>query len=119
MHQFHDVLVSFAERREIYMNKYYNDENHYIGTFTILDEEIDGEIICNKKTGEIFLDLAKQLDEKSFMGKSYANMPVISGKINSGAFVTLFFREFIMQSVIGKQTSSTKLVCIFTENAMA
>ena len=29
------------------------------------------------------------------------------------------FREFIMQSVIGKQTSRTKLVCIFTENAMA
>ncbi|MCG0363396.1 hypothetical protein [Phocaeicola vulgatus] len=29
------------------------------------------------------------------------------------------FREFIMQSVIGRQTSSTKLVCIFTENAMA
>ena len=95
MHQFHDVLVSFAERREIYMNKYYNDENHYIGTFTILDEEIDGEIICNKKTGEIFLDLAKQLDEKSFMGKSYANMPVISGKINSGAFVTLFNNKCI------------------------
>ena len=29
------------------------------------------------------------------------------------------FREFIMQSAIGKQTSRTKLVCIFTENAMA
>ena len=29
------------------------------------------------------------------------------------------FREFIMQSVIGKQTRRTKLVCIFTENAMA
>ena len=29
------------------------------------------------------------------------------------------FREFIMQSVIGKQTSRTKLVCIFTKNAMA
>ena len=29
------------------------------------------------------------------------------------------FREFIMQSVIGKQTICTKLVCIFTENAMA
>ena len=26
------------------------------------------------------------------------------------------FREFIMQSVIGRQTSRTKLVCIFTEN---
>ena len=29
------------------------------------------------------------------------------------------FREFIMQSVISRQTSRTKLVCIFTENAMA
>lgn len=29
------------------------------------------------------------------------------------------FREYIMQSVIGRQTSRTKLVCIFTENAMA
>ena len=29
------------------------------------------------------------------------------------------FREFIMQSVMGRQTSRTKLVCIFTENAMA
>ena len=29
------------------------------------------------------------------------------------------FREFIMQSVIGRQTGRTKLVCIFTENAMA
>ena len=34
--------------------------------------------------------------------------------IESGAF-----REFIMQSVLGRQTSGTKLVCIFTENARA
>lgn len=33
--------------------------------------------------------------------------------------IAVAFREFIMQSVIGKQTSRTKLVCIFTENAMA
>lgn len=47
------------------------------------------------KKGMIFLDLAKQLDEKTFMGKSYANMPVISGKINSGAIVTLFNNKCI------------------------
>ena len=29
-----------------------------IGTFNILGEEIDGEVIHNKKTGVIFLDLA-------------------------------------------------------------
>lgn len=77
------------------MSKYNNDENRYVGKFTILDEEIDGEIIYNKKTGIIILNLAKQLDEKTFMGKSYANMPVISGKINSGAIVTLFNNKCI------------------------
>lgn len=77
------------------MSKYNNDENRYVGKFTILDEEIDGEIIHNKKMGIIILNLAKQLDEKTFMGKSYANMPVISGKINSGAIVTLFNNKCI------------------------
>lgn len=77
------------------MSKYNNDENRYVGKFTILDEEIDGEIIHNKKTGIIILNLAKQLEEKTFMGKSYANMPAISGKINSGAIVTLFNNKCI------------------------
>ena len=77
------------------MSKYDNDENRYVGKFTILDEEIDGEIIHNKKTGIIILNLAKQLDENTFMGKSYANMSVISGKINSGAIVTLFNNKCI------------------------
>lgn len=66
------------------------DESRYIGTFTILQEEIDGEIIYNKKAGYIFLNLAKPLDERSFMGKSYAAIPVITGHINTGAVVTLF-----------------------------
>ena len=72
------------------MSEYNNNENRYVGTFTILNEEIDGEVIHNKKKGIIILNLAKQLDEKNFMGKSYANIKVISGKINSGAIVTLF-----------------------------
>ena len=41
------------------MSKDNMNENRYIGTFTILNEEIDGEIIHNKKTGTIFLNLAK------------------------------------------------------------
>lgn len=39
--------------------------------------------------GCIFLDLAKPLDENAFMGKSYANIAVITGHINTGAVVTL------------------------------
>lgn len=77
------------------MSKDNNNENRYIGTFTVLNEEIDGEIIHNKKTGVLLLNLAKQLDEKTFMGKSYANFPVISGRINTGAIVTLFNNKCI------------------------
>ena len=77
------------------MSKDNMNENRYIGTFTILNEEIDGEIIHNKKTGTIFLNLAKQLNEETFMGKSYANIAVISGRINTGAIVTLFNNKCI------------------------
>lgn len=86
------------------MSKHYNDENRYIGKFNILDEEIDGEIIHNKKTGVILLDLAKQLDEKTFMGKSYANISVITGRINSGAIVTLFNNKIINNHTNAGQT---------------
>ena len=39
--------------------------------------------------GVIFWDLVKELDEKTFMGKSYTNMSVISGKINLGALAAI------------------------------
>ena len=120
------------------MSKYNNDENRYVGKFTILDEEIDGEIIHNKKTGIIILNLAKQLDENTFMGKSYANMSVISGKINSGAIVTLFNNKcinnhtnvgqtqricfksdyLIWSSKVEKNVQYNELVCIL-KNAFA
>lgn len=63
---------------------------HYIGVFDILGESISGELIYNKKKGLILLNLIKELTEKSFFGKSYGNLDVITGKINSGAVVTLF-----------------------------
>lgn len=81
-------------------NYNYDNEKRYIGTFNILGEEIDGEIIHNKKTGIIILSLAKQLDEKIFFGKSYANISAISGLINSGAMVTLFNNKIIHNHTI-------------------
>ena len=89
---------------KLFMSKYYNDEHRYIGTFNILDEEIDGQIIYNKKTGVILLDLAKQLDEKIFFGKSYADISVISGRINSGAIVTLFNNKCVNNHTNAGQT---------------
>lgn len=93
------------------MSNHYNDEHHYIGKFKILDEEFDGEIIHNKKMGVIVLNLAKQLDEKTFMGKSYANMTIISGKINSGATVTLFNNKCVNNHTNAGQTQRISFKC--------
>jgi hypothetical protein len=87
------------------------DERRYIGRFTILQEEMDGEIIYNKKSGCIFLDLAKPLDEHTFMGKSYANIAVITGYINTGAVVTLFNNKCINNHTQVGQTQRLAFSC--------
>ena len=48
------------------MNDTTYHERHYIGKFVLLGEEIDGEIIHNTKTGDIFLNLAKQITQNIF-----------------------------------------------------
>lgn len=56
-------------------------------------------------------------DRISYDGYSLELVIAVAFRIDS--IESRAFREFIMQSVIGRQTSRTKLVCIFTENAMA
>ena len=87
------------------------DERRYIGRFTILQEEMDGEIIYNKKSRRIFLDLAKPLDEHTFMGKSYANIAVITGYTNTGAVVTLFNNKCINNHTQVGQTQRLAFSC--------
>ena len=87
------------------------DERRYIGRFTILQEEMDGELIYNKKSGCIFLDLVKPLDENTFMGKSYANIAVITGHINTGAVVTLFNNKCINNHTQVGQTQRLAFSC--------
>ena len=65
-------------------------DRHYTGVFKILNEEISGELIYNKQKGIILLNLTKQLDQKTVFGKSYGSIEIITGKLNSGATVTLF-----------------------------
>ena len=65
-------------------------DRHYIGVFQILDEHISGELIYNKQKGLIRLNLAKEITTESFLGKSYGTLPIIIGKLNTGAVVTLF-----------------------------
>ncbi|MCQ2741575.1 MAG: hypothetical protein MJ210_05650, partial [Alphaproteobacteria bacterium] len=65
-------------------------DRHYTGVFQILDEQISGELIYNKQKGVIMLNIIKEVGYKTPIGKSYADIPIITGKVNSGAVVTFF-----------------------------
>ena len=64
-------------------------DRHFAGKFNIGDEEITGELIYNKESGVTLLNLIKQLTDAP-LGRSYPNLDVITGVLNTGAFVTLF-----------------------------
>jgi hypothetical protein len=72
------------------MNDNIRHDRHYTGTFTILDEQIAGELIYNQQNGVLLLNLIKEIDSASLLGKSYGTLPIIVGKLNSGTVVTLF-----------------------------
>ena len=63
------------------------DKVNYIGVFNIEGQEETGQIIYNKKTGNIFLDITTPIE---YFGKSYGKIPVITGKINDGTVVSLY-----------------------------
>lgn len=67
---------------------------HYTGTFYVSKETIMGELIYNKEEGLILLNLEREfpndLDEQSF-----GFLEIITGKLNTGATVTLFENKCI------------------------
>ena len=66
-----------------------NIDRHFAGKFNIGEEEIIGELIYNKESGVTLLNLVKQLSDTP-LGKSYGNLDIITGVLNSGTIVTLF-----------------------------
>lgn len=66
-----------------------NIDRHFAGMFNIGEEEITGELIYNKESGVTLLNLIKQLSDTP-VGKSYGNLDIITGVLNSGTIVTLF-----------------------------
>ena len=62
-------------------------DRHLLGRFQINNEELSGDIIYNKERGTIFLNITKELHHEC--GHSFSSMPSISGKLDSGAIVTL------------------------------
>ena len=61
-------------------------DRHYAGDFVVETDAFSGEIVYNKENGIIILSLTKELQG---VGKSYGRQKFISGKLNSGAYVTL------------------------------
>ena len=88
------------------------------GVFSCHIRKAIGAIYKNKELSEIeTMRYIKQADGISYDVYSLELVIAVAFRIDS--IESRAFREFIMQSVIGRQTSRTKLVCIFTENAMA
>lgn len=85
--------------------------NQYIGTFTIQDEELNGEIIQNVDAGTIVLAVAKNLNTDCLVGKTYPNISVITGKINTGAVVTLFNNRCINNHTQFGQSQRITFLC--------
>lgn len=72
------------------MNDNSIQDRHYIGSFTLDNEILGGEIIYSRSAGNIALHLEKRLEENALWGKRYGHYDSIYGTLNSGATVTLF-----------------------------
>ena len=68
-------------------------DRHLLGEFQLDDECLQGEIIYNKESGLIWLKIERETHVT--MGKSYGSIPLITGKLNSGAHVTLYHNKCI------------------------
>lgn len=63
-------------------------DRRHSGEFKIDGEDLHGEIIYNKGSGRICLKIVRRVH--GALEKSYGFFPVISGKLNSGAIVSLY-----------------------------
>jgi hypothetical protein len=60
---------------------------HWVGEFTIKGKSFQGEIIYYKKSGRILLNIEYTTNG---IGESYADIPIINGKLTNGVAITLF-----------------------------
>lgn len=90
-----------------------NIDQHFAGTFNIDGEEITGELIYNKEKGVTMLNLIKQLTDVP-IGRSYPNLNIITGVLNSGTTVTLFNNRCIKNHMQGFQTQQLIFVADYS-----
>lgn len=90
-----------------------NIDQHFAGTFNIDGEEITGELIYNKEKGVTMLNLIKQLTDVP-IGRSYPNLNIITGVLNSGTTATLFNNRCIKNHMQGFQTQQLIFVADYS-----
>lgn len=90
-----------------------NIDRHFAGTFNIGGEEITGELIYNKEKGVTLLNLVKQLTDTP-VGKSYGNLGIITGVLNSGTKVTLFHNRCTQNQTQAFQTQQLVYVAEYS-----
>lgn len=68
-------------------------DRHFLGKFNIDGEELQGEIMYNKESGVIWLKIQREVSTQP--GKSYGFTRLITGKLHSGALVSLYHNTCI------------------------
>lgn len=68
-------------------------DQHILGKFQIDDESLHGEILYNKEHGIIRLKLEREVLKG--IGKSYSSIPLITGELYTGTFISLYQNKCI------------------------
>lgn len=68
-------------------------DRHLLGEFQLGGETLHGEIIYNKESGGIWLEIERETHGD--IGKSYGPSSLITGKLHSGALVSLYHNKCI------------------------
>ena len=72
-------------------------DRHLLGEFELDGEKLHGEIIYNKENGVILLKIEREVCKLS--GKSYGSIHLITGKLHSGALVSLYHNKCVENHV--------------------
>lgn len=92
----------------------YEMNQHFVGTFNIRGEKIDGELIRNESSGVTLLNLMKPLNGTFAIGNTYGNLDVITGVLNSGTTVTLFHNRCTQNFTQAFQTQQLVFVADYS-----
>lgn len=75
------------------MQKSIDNDQHLLGLFQLEGKDYHGEIIYNRENGQILLSI--QYPTKTGMERPLGIIPHITGRLNTGATVTLYHNECI------------------------